>query len=252
VTADLYLFAHPDDEFGVCGTLEAGCRGGRRAICAYLTDGGADHRLRDRRAQESRRVLRRLGVADADIHFPGIDEHFADGALHRAAAPALRAVERLIAAAGPLGAVYLPAWEGGHQDHDCAHAIGLLAGTRAGAKSRVRQFSLYHGAGLRGRWFRVMTPLPANGPAEVLRLTVEQRLRYAALCLSYPSQWRSWIGLFPFAAKRLLIDGWQGLQPVRMARLFQRPHEGALLYERRTEVRFGEVSAALAEVLGPG
>ena len=72
-----------------------------------------------------------------------------------------------ISSSAPFGTpdeVYLPAWEGGHQDHDAGHLLGL---SLAAPGLRLRQFPLYQGAGLPGPFFRVMAPLPGNGPSNL-------------------------------------------------------------------------------------
>jgi hypothetical protein len=63
--------------------------------------------------------------------------------------------------------------------------------------------------------------------------------------LSYPSQRTTWIGLFPFVALHVLLRGVEQLQPVAPARLAERPHAGALYYEKRRFFTWDQMARAL-------
>ena len=116
------LLAHPDDEFGVFPHLECAARGGRAVHVAWLTDGGWGGQSIERRRNESVGVLARLGVNRGQLYFMGEELGVADGSLHlRIGEVAPRVIERL----GPLAAqadLLIPAWEGGHHDHDAVTA----------------------------------------------------------------------------------------------------------------------------------
>ena len=81
-------------------------------------------------------------------------------------------------------AYFVPAWEGGHPDHDLLHAVAvqLLASARNRLEI-VRQYPLYHGYRCYGPLFRVLSPLPENGPVERQVVGWRDRLRYVRLCL---------------------------------------------------------------------
>jgi LmbE family N-acetylglucosaminyl deacetylase len=223
----LFLFPHPDDEFAVAQPLaDLRARGGA-VHCVFLTDGGHGGQSTQRRRDESLRVLAALGVDAAAIGFMA----FADGRLHASLDPAFAALRVLRERLPPLETVFVPAWEGGHQDHDAAHLLGLALAREANVPAW--QFPLYTGAGLPGPLFRVMAPLRANGAGTTRAATLGERVAQLRRCLAYPSQWKSWIGLWPGVAWHLLVDGRFHLQPATRERVLARPHEGALLYERR-------------------
>lgn len=228
----LFLFAHQDDEFGVFHQIERELKTGRRVICAYATDGAAtaDPHTRD---AESRKVLKKLGVSSQDIFFIGRDLHIGDGQLHKHCKAFSNWMSNLIKFHTSFEACYIPAWEGGHPDHDLLHAITVDLFGRRNWLSRVRQYSLYNGRNCRGPFFRVMSPLPENGPVEKFSISWGRRIWYIFLCLSYPSQWRSWVGLFPLAFFYYLFVGEQQLQRVDEMRLNRPPHSGMLYYETR-------------------
>lgn len=89
-------------------------------------------------------------------------------------------------------------------------------------------------------FFRALAPLAENGPVYCQKIGLLQRCRYVALCLRYGSQWKTWLGLFPFVALHYVFLGRQSLQSVDVRRCCERPHAGPLLYERRGFFRYEE------------
>ncbi|MBD8881286.1 PIG-L family deacetylase [Rhodanobacter sp. 7MK24] len=238
VANGLFVFAHPDDEFGCFESIRIEVESGRRVSCFYLTDGGYGGQPVARRKGESIRVLSSLGIDAEDVHFLGVELGIKDGVLHENMERVAGELSSVVRRLGPIESLYVPAWEGGHQDHDTAHVIALAVCGWLNLPACVWQFSLYHGAGLRGSFFHVMKPLPDNGTCVTQRIPVERRLRYLKLCLSYPSQWKTWLGLFPFVFFRLLFGGGYSIQRAHLQRLLQRPHAGPLLYERRCAIDY--------------
>lgn len=245
---DLFLFAHQDDEYGAFALIEAAVAAGRRPLCVYLTNGDFGGQDPARRDAESRAVLASLGVPATDVIFLGSEEGISDGTLPEHLARAHAALQARLAAAGPLGTLQVVAYEGGHQDHDaaCAIAVALRREGRVGA---LRQFPLYHGEGLSGPLFRVLAPLAANGAVAVTRYGPGKRLAYTLHCLRYASQWKTWIGLFPFVALHHLLRGQQASQVLDPARLAAPPHAGPPLYERRGFYREADLRARSAAFL---
>jgi LmbE family N-acetylglucosaminyl deacetylase len=231
--AALFLFAHQDDEFGVFQRI-ADCRAqGLRVACAYFTDGATPTATAAQRNLESLAVLRQLGVAPDDVHFAGQQLGIGDAQLPQHLPNAARWLERWLDGYAEVDALHVTAWEGGHHDHDALHALAVTVAARRGLLARTWQYSLYQAAGLPGPLFRVLAPLPQNGPARTWTIPWRARLTYLRHCLSYPSQRVTWIGLFPFVLLHYLVHGVQALQPVDPARLAQRPHPGPLYYEKR-------------------
>jgi hypothetical protein len=95
----------------------------------------------------------------------------------------------------------------------------------------------------------VLAPLAANGDVTVLRYGMGKRLAYTLHCLRYASQWRTWIGLFPFVALHHLLRGRQSSQALDPARLATPPHAGPPLYERRGFYREADLRARTAAFL---
>lgn len=227
----LFLFSHQDDEFGVFHVLDACRREGRRAICAYLTRGVKG--LAARRNTESRSVLVSLGVREADIYFAGDELGIDDACLHDALPAAGDWIARWMNSFGAVARIHVLAWEGGHHDHDALHALTVRTADRQGRLSQVQQFALYNRYRRPGPLFRVLTPLAANGPVQLQAIPLQRRLNHLLLCLRYPSQAMTWIGLYPFVLAHYALRGKQALQPVSLERLKNAPHPGTLYYEYR-------------------
>jgi len=241
----LFLFAHPDDEFGVWQTMLDCLARGLRVRCAYFTTSPTDV-LSARRAAESRRVLGAIGVAQDDIVFPGAELAILDARLPHHLAPAAAWLARWCREAGTPQLLCVPAWEGGHHDHDALHALAVDTAQAAGLLAIVRQYALYNSAGIPKPFFTVLRPLPANGAVERTAIPWKNRLRFCRYCLAYPSQAVTWIGLFPFVLWHYLRRGEQTLQPVAPARTLQRPHAGDLYYEQRRFFTWPQMQQQLA------
>lgn len=224
------LLAHPDDEFAIFPWLRSAVEQGRQVHCVWLTDGGMGGQSVGRRQRESIQVLSRLGLDPARMHFVGEKFNIPDGGLYRRLGDVVVALKQC-AYLDQDSELLIPAWEGGHHDHDAGHLVGLALG---GRECRLmKQYSMYHGEGLNGPWFKVLSPLRQNGTVSSASTTLPERLGYVARCLQYPSQWKSFAGLLPFYFCRMLQADAFVLQPVDPRRTAMRPHPGALLYERR-------------------
>ncbi|TFW30401.1 PIG-L deacetylase family protein [Massilia horti] len=243
--AALFLFAHQDDEFGVYARILECRRRGQRVACAYLTDGQTGRAGAARRNAESLAVLARLGVDAGEVAFAGGILGIGDARLAQHLPAAERWLQRWLERFGPIDSLHVPAWEGGHHDHDALHALAVTLAQRRGLVARTFQYPLYQASGLPGPLFRVLAPLAENGSATARRIPWGERLRLLRLCLSYPSQRATWIGLFPFVLLHYITRGVQSLQPVSPARLAQRPHAGPLYYEKRKFFTWGEMTQAL-------
>ncbi|OFJ49548.1 hypothetical protein BA896_012375 [Janthinobacterium lividum] len=243
----LFLFAHQDDEFAVFQQILLELERGRRVVCLYLTSGvrqGADP---SRRNAESLAVLSALGVALDDIHFAGQLLNIPDGKLQDHIAAAATWLAAVTIAWKDIASIYLMAWEGGHPDHDVLHAIGLQVFGVRGMGQRLRQFALYNGYRCPWLFFRVLSPLAANGPIESSPISWCNRLQFLRLSLGFPSQRTTWIGLFPFVLLHYLFSGKQELQCVSAERVLQPPHAGLLYYEKRNFSSWGTIESRLAQ-----
>lgn len=229
----LFLFAHQDDEVGVFQKILDELRLGNRVVCSYFTDGVLNGKSSSRRNKESLAVLTQLGVKYDDIYFTGSLLSIPDASLPENAEKAIPWLFNWLGAFDSVTSIYLPAWEGGHHDHDALHAIGVMVTNTTGHLKMVKQFPLYNAHRCVAPFFRVFHPLNENGELEVSKMPWSNRVRFLRFALSYPSQLRTWIGLFPFVVLHYFFWGTQALQAVSLERVSLRPHTGLLYYENR-------------------
>lgn len=245
-TPALFIFPHADDEFAVSALIRDCTQSSTRVVCAYMTDGAFGGQSTERRERETVSALDGLCVAEHDILFLGKRHRIPDGSLHLNLERALD-VLTIVAESfeGPVR-LFCPAWEGGHQDHDAAHVLALALAARLGPGTGVWQFPLYNGAGLPGPFFRVMSPLPENGPTRDRACSAGERLLQVRFCLNYPSQWKTWVGLLPFVVWHMVWDGRFYLQCADARRVREPPHRGRPLYARRGFLSESSFRSAIA------
>lgn len=226
----LFVFAHQDDEFGVFQCIKQAVQEGEHVYCAYLTDGGP-HRVQ--RNRESLYVLAQLGVHASHVFFAGETLGIKDGFLEQHLLIAAAWVKNWFSKYTSITSIYIAAWEGGHPDHDALHALTLYVANQVNLLQYVWQFPLYNNHACRGHFFKVLSPLLKNGIPRQRLIPWRNRLHFLRLCLCYPSQAKTWLGLLPFVMHRYLFHGTELTQPVSLKRLLTPPHEGTLYYEKR-------------------
>jgi len=237
----LFLFAHNDDEFFVLPRLERECAQGHKVICVYTTDGAAYGESPDRRLGESKSVLCPRGVSDQDIIPLGAQLGIRDGSSYRAV-DGLWEQLQVSLQNKRFSRVYVPAWEGGHADHDAAHLLGCALARVHGCE--VIEFSLYNGFGSIGPLFRRMSLIPLEGDDEFERVTLADSISWAFEARRYPSQRRAFIGLLPFCLPQILLRRSLPLRRVERREYRCRPHSGRLFYEVRFKVPYEEFDSA--------
>lgn len=237
----VYILAHLDDEYCALPLIWEAQREGLPQRFIYLAD-YRDKALGARRLAETHAFLGAQGLPAETVRPIGLGRGAFDGQLHKACGQLLSEVMTEIAQAGPVSRLVVPAWEGGHMDHDACAWLGVRAGERIAAP--VRQFSLYNGPGLPGPLLRAAAPLPQNGPVTRLDPGLGDRLRWLAWVRAFPSQAYAWSGIWPAMAWGLARRGF-GWQALEAARVLERPHPGPLFYERMFKVPYAEVRQAL-------
>src|SRR6185312_635071 len=192
----LLLIPHPDDEVvGAAASIVRRRAAGDIFLGLYLTDGiAAPEQLwrRDRPGRATRVERRRREAREA---VGRIAQILADHAIE---------------------ALWTPAWEGGHQDHDVAN---FLASRAAGGR-QVTEFAEYNRGGGAARWNRFAIP---NGTETELRLTPDEIAAKRRLVAIYGSESANLAGAqFEVESHRPLPEYDYG----------KPPHDGMLLRER--------------------
>ena len=247
--AALFLFCHQDDEFAVYHQILLERSFGHRVICFYVTSGVSYGGNPDRRNSESLAVLQKLGVTREDIYFVGQQLSIPDGHLLDHLPKALSWLKTFLVEHKEIANLYIPAWEGGHPDHDALHFLSVKICSDLGTLNGVLQFPLYNAANCFWKFFRVLSPLTENGPVLKDSISWVNRIRFARHSLHYPSQWKSWLGLFPLYLLHLLMNGKQYLQGVNPERISQKPHAGKLYYERRNFATWRQMQSCTNNLL---
>lgn len=226
----LFVIAHQDDELALASRIRLAVARGDRVTCLCLTD-GASHVAAAIRDDETRRVLKHLGVDDYRV--APAEQRIADGTLPEHLEAALAFVE---AQPESFDEVVTLAWEGGHQDHDAASLVAAVFARSRGI--RCLELPLYNGLGVRGPLFRVNHPV-GDGWSE-RRLPRREYLANVALARFYASQRKTWLGLAPL----LLLGKPRELsREADPRRAESPPHPGPLLYERRFRYPYDRFAA---------
>lgn len=231
-----YILAHFDDEYFATPLI---ARAGEDQWFLYIAD-YATPALSARRLAESRAYLAGLGAPAERVIHVGAGSGALDGQVHRHLPDLLPRLAAELARIGPVERFVVTAWEGGHMDHDACAALAVKV---AGA-TPIDQVTLYNGPGLPGRLFRAGIPLADNGPLVRTRMSRAEWLAFAVGVRAFPSQAKTWLGLWPVMFAAYLSRGFahQALDPIRIS---QRPHPGPLLYERMYGVTYAEVAASI-------
>jgi len=234
----LYVLAHFDDEYFAWPLIQRGQKKGDQQYFMYVADYDPAE-LTERRAQETTRFLMGMGIPAANVAHAGRGTGAMDGSIHERFSAALEASRAAVRRLGPIDRVVVCAWEGGHPDHDSCARLALHL-SRELEDPEVIQFPLYSGKGLAGRLFRAGRPLDENGPIERVSMSWSDWLKFWIGVRHYPSQWRTWLGLWPMMFWTYIRRGFS-YQRLTSARVLERPHSGVLLYERMFGVSYSAV-----------
>jgi len=168
----LFLFAHPDDDVLIAGTVFTLVERGDRVELAWLTDSSSLGGL-VRRQAESRAAAHAMGVEQSQVHFRDFPS--------LAMVPRLRqdfpVMQALIEEVNPDYCMVV-GFEAGHTDHDCVQFLAARTGRT------LYEYPLYNSA---ARGFQV-NRFP-NGVCDYQPLSREAVERKHITMKLYASQW---------------------------------------------------------------
>ena len=236
----LWVLAHHDDEYLALPMMLRARERGHAQRFVFLTDSGKNARWRQR---ETRALLRAFEVDDGACDFVGDARRVPDGRLLSRLDPAWAGLCAVADTCDEVTTIVTPAWEGGHPDHDACALMAAMLSERLPGKPPVHQFSLYHGKGRVGPVFNACAPLEENGPTERVRMDGRRWRKFARSVWRYPSQADVWLTLWPSMFLAFVRRGFQH-QTLSPGRVFERPHEGNLLYHRTRKVTYAAFRAA--------
>jgi LmbE family N-acetylglucosaminyl deacetylase len=244
----IFLFPHQDDEVGIFQKIVDELKDENEVFCLFFTR-ASNEKKNSTRNFESKNVLLSYGVKQENILFVGQSLGIEDKCLHKHIHQAYRWLKDWLAGHSDISNIYVPAWEGGHPDHDCLNAIAATLASQVSIKGKIWQFPLYNARNCPPYFYRIQSALIVNGTIKKIPISLINRFRFIRSCLGYPSEALAWVGLFPFFCFNYLVLGHQILQPIKTDRIFLRPHEGQLYYEVR---KFGTWNDVLSAVLALG
>ncbi len=241
----LFLFAHPDDDTFICGTMKMLLREGARVHAAWLTSGDyfGQGELRESELAKATAIL---GLRDSSVHLlrqpdlglvPGMQQ-------------AAESLSKLLGLLRP-DYLFVTAFEGGHPDHDSANFLAYECCARAGIQPRIFEFPLYNGSGLIRHWRWRINGFPADGP-EVFHEPLNDEAidcKYRMM-RTYSSQWMYMVPA-RLACRRSFLkeygEPFRACPPERDHTI--PPHSGLLNYERWfnffIKIRFADYADAV-------
>jgi len=243
----LFLLAHPDDDIMVRPLISrAQASGG--ALVAYITRAAGEQATR--REKEAREALSRVGVNEQAITFLGNEIGVVDGDACSCLPELYEALTKSFGLSNPLKSIVTHAWEGGHPDHDAAHALALRFARERDLAAASVSVAYYRASASGFPPFVVQYPTPGAAGFRRLPISMGEAWAMTLAVRHYPSQWRSFVGLSPWLAVRAAFDRSLWVQPLTASVAPARPHHAPLLSETRFATPFEFVSLAASSLLG--
>lgn len=237
----LLLAAHPNDEFGVAATLRAHHRAGDEVFCAWFARDDRDE-IGDMRRAEATKAMQMIGVSADHLLFPYLEARELTGQLPEL----VEAIRSVIEGIDP-DRVYVPAFEGGHPEHDAVNFAAWEAVALKGVE--VFEFPIYH-ATKRRVWDRLPVfghMLPGVGDTAVKPLTPRETRFKRLLWKVYRSQRPLFDVLLRASGDDAHVFTTEELRPLPLRDYMKPPHERPLLYELHPDMpySFDEFSSAI-------
>ncbi len=244
----VFLFAHPDDDVFIAGTMKQLLDAGSELHGIWATSGDFFGQGK-RREAELAAAVKVLGLSRPNTHLL----RFPDLGLVAKLDEVTNSVAKLIGRIRP-DFIFANAFEGGHPDHDSVNFIAYEASYRAGVKAKLFEFPLYNGSGPLQHWWWRINQFPDNNPPACHNPLNEAAIecKYQMMKIYSSSQW-----LYMIPAR--LASPFPKLKEV--GELFREcpsnrdhtlpPHNGILNYERWfnffMKISFNDFRAAVAQ-----
>ncbi len=153
-----YLLAHTDDEIGAVLKMRADLAAGHDVFALWLTAGVKE--FRPERIDESNAAMDTIGLPRQNRIF----HQAIESTLMEDPGVLIGKIRSLLTEIGP-DAVFAPAWEAGHVDHDFSHFVAAQAIEELGTHIPLYEFPLYNFYGFK---IRVLELLPGPGEIETV------------------------------------------------------------------------------------
>lgn len=225
----VFLFAHPDDDVFVAGTMKVLLDQGAEIHCVWATSGDYFGQG-ERREKELAEAMNILGLKDPNVHLLRF--------------PDLGLVSRLDEAADTFASmlhrirpdfIVANAFEGGHPDHDCVNFMAYEGPARLGIRPRRFEFPLYNGSGPLHTWRWRINRFPDHSPAEQYTVLPDTAIlcKYRMMKAYAASQWMYMFPARLASSRRKLKTIGEVYRSCPAQRDHTiRPHAGKMNYER--------------------
>lgn len=236
-----YFFAHQDDEFGIFIQIKKEIKKNELFIF-YLTSGTDEEINKNKlyiRDKESIKTLTSLGIKKKNIFFIGRKLGIKHNKLYLNAKKVTHFLENFISNTHKPSSIYTHSWEGGHEDHDTCNLITR----RIRKKFKIKncyQFSLYNAFNTSILFFKVFNPIHKKNIKKIFA-PIFDRIFFIKLLFNYTSQFKIWIGLYPFVISHYFFKGFNYIEDLDNNFTIKRPHKGELLYEKRNFCKFSKL-----------
>ena len=231
----LVLLPHNDDEFFLAPLLEEWKNSNDTVFIAYLSYGSIYGVSNGVRKKESEKFLSKYSIRAENIIYPSEQLNVFDGhVIDELNSLYIFLIEKYKKI--KLDKMIIPAWEGGHHDHDSVHVLGVAVALKCRIHD-IYEFSIYNRWKTIGPLFNVMKIIKRNKIWEV-KIKKIQALKYIYRIFIFRSQLKTFLGLFPGIVYAYLIKGRIELNRVEKYNYLSPPHGGQLLYERRFKIPY--------------
>lgn len=240
-TPALFLFAHHDDEFFIAVTMRRLVAARLPVAAVWLTRGGLHG---DRREAESRRAMELIGVDPSSQHFLRLPDGHALDSLEDIIVRLSSLLRRLKPAS-----IFVPAFEGGHPDHDTVQLAAAAAVMRTGQRPDIYEFPLYNRAD--ARLLKVGEFISGTTEIRQTPVKLRDRLLKRRLAVIFRSQRAIIWPLTGLKGGPMMVHvKGEPYRRVPASRDYTvRPHPGRLAYEFYTSERFQHFAAVAAGVV---
>jgi LmbE family N-acetylglucosaminyl deacetylase len=224
----LFLFAHPDDEVLIAGTMKLLLEAGAEIHGVWATSGDRFTK-REIRESELRRALGILGLDEPHTHLLRFPDLGMVSMLDQAADSATRQFAEI-----RPDIVFVNAYEGGHPDHDSVNFLAYECSARLGETPDLFEFPLYNGTGSFFHWKWRINRFPHGGPAELHNPLSGEAIRCKYQMMRAHATQRLYMIPARLASPRAALSQVGELyRPCPMDRDHAAPpHKGKLNYER--------------------
>ena len=237
----VFVFAHNDDEIFINARIRYLVAAGRKVEALWLTSGLLAPSPEIRR-QESRAAMGRLGVPDHALTFWDYPDLRTLGHLEDIVSGIASYLE-----CRSIAEVYVPAYEGGHPDHDVANFAVSHAAARIRLSAPIYEFPINNGS--RGRRQLLGSFIADSLPIIRTAPRPDDRQMWADLWRCHRTQYR-----YLRLPMVLCLDRrrWSSGEPYRALPhhdYLSPPHPGRLGYETALGIPFTRFRSAVREFL---